>query len=235
MNSILRCLAPTLSFGTNLVSRSSLPQKCNLIGLPQKINFIGSVRWVVRSMHLNKRKKKNKRPMKRQPAIGRRLEFFWKKRSRRTRIPLYQNIRPNVIYDTQMRRWMVMWYRTDGVQVFRPFNTHRGIGYEKARTKALRLQEQLQQKGWMSPDGNRRPDKLLSGVRGVFFDHDERIWVATWNSAGIRTFRAFPAAEMGFDEAYQAAIAVRRQKVVENHKFVMQKIRWRNGGHYIYK
>ncbi|KEP60316.1 UNVERIFIED_CONTAM: AP2 domain transcription factor AP2IX-6 [Hammondia hammondi] len=180
-----------------------------------------------------------------QSGLGRRQEFFWPEKARRTRVPLYQNSRPNLVYDQRFRRFMCMWYAS-GVQVFRPFSCRgrrggrgkeglpdglgigRGSGtWERARAKAVVLLKQLQRQGHL--DRLAKPDVTRSGVRGVYFDTEEKLWVATWNEHGLRRFKAFPTMEMGFDAAYQAAVAVRRQKLRENYIFCMQRNRKKSG------
>ncbi|PFH32061.1 AP2 domain transcription factor AP2IX-6 [Besnoitia besnoiti] len=180
-----------------------------------------------------------------QSGLGRRQEFFWPEKARRTRVPLYQNSRPNLIYDQRFRRFMCMWYAS-GVQVFRPFSCRgrkggrgkeglpdglgigRGAGtWERARAKAVVLLKQLKRQGHL--DKLAKPDITRSGVRGVYFDTEEKLWVATWNEHGLRRFKAFPTMEMGFDAAYAAAVAVRRQKLRENYIFCMQRNRKKSG------
>ncbi|PHJ25562.1 ap2 domain transcription factor ap2ix-6 [Cystoisospora suis] len=180
-----------------------------------------------------------------QSGLGRRQEFFWPEKSRRTRVPLYQNSRPNLIYDHRFKRFMCMWY-SNGVQVFRPFSCRGrkggrgkeglpdglGIGrnsgtWERARAKAIVLLKQLKRQGRLNSLA--KPDVARSGVRGVYFDTEEKLWVATWNEHGMRRFKAFPTMEMGFDAAYQAAVAVRRQKLQENYIFCMQRTRKKSG------
>lgn len=172
-----------------------------------------------------KKKKKKKEPRVMQTGLGKRMEFFWPKHHKVTRVPMYQNVRPNLVFDQHLRRWMVMWYRA-GIQVFRPF-TCKKQGFEKARTKAIILMKQLASSGVLRRPP--KPEKCRSGVRGVYFDPEERLWVAVWGEAGIRRFRAFSVLDMGFDEAYKAAVAVRKQKLADNHQFVMQRSRNRSG------
>eukprot|EP00920_Eleutheroschizon_duboscqi_P010761 GHVT01025219.1.p1 GENE.GHVT01025219.1~~GHVT01025219.1.p1 ORF type:complete len:445 (+),score=39.01 GHVT01025219.1:323-1657(+) len=175
---------------------------------------------------LKRKKTRKTRGQVLQLGIGRREEFFWPKRARRSRVPMYQNARPNLIYDRRLKRWLVMWYEA-GTQVFRPFTTRRQ-GFEMARFKALRLLGDMKQKPqwWLS---RAKPSKTVSGVRGVHFDAEERLWVAVWNHCGLKRYRAFSAIELGFDEAYRAAVAVRRSKLAANHQFVMQTWRKRVG------
>ncbi|KAF8820582.1 AP2 domain transcription factor AP2IX-6 [Cardiosporidium cionae] len=172
-----------------------------------------------------KRKKTRHSPRVIQTGLGRRFEFFWPKKSRRLRIPMYANSRPNLVYDQHLKRWLVTWYR-NGIQVFRPFSCKEGK-FEVARKRALTLLKHL--KGIKATRRLPAPDVNRSGVRGIYFDSDERLWVAVWNQAGIRRFKAFPVLQMGFDSAFRAAVAVRKQKVAENHQFVMQRSRWRSG------
>lgn len=172
-----------------------------------------------------KRRKRKKQGLVTQTGLGHRLEFFWPKKAKRTRVPLIQNSRPNLVFDHRLRRWLVMWYQ-QGVQVFRPF-TCKKQAFEKARTKAILLLRQLQKSGAASSPP--KPDVTRSGVRGVFFDPDERHWVAVWNQNGLRRFKSFSVSEVGFDVAYRSAVAVRRQKLNENYQFVMQRGRRRCG------
>ncbi|CEM17867.1 unnamed protein product [Vitrella brassicaformis CCMP3155] len=172
-----------------------------------------------------KRKKKPHDPRVIQTGLGHRMEFFWRKRERRTRYPLVQNVRPNLIWDSQFKRWLVMWYK-GGFQVFRPFNATRDR-FERARAKAMILMRQLEKAGRLQKLP--APDICKSGVRGVFYDGEEKLWIAVWKQNGLRRFRCFPALEMGFDQAFKAAVAVRRQKLAEFHEFVPQRERIRTG------
>ncbi|CAK9034136.1 unnamed protein product [Durusdinium trenchii] len=127
-----------------------------------------------------------------------------------------------VIYDHRMRRWMVMWYR-HGVQVFRWFNA-RGSQFEQGRTRAILFFKQLQLGGKL---GSPKPDQCRSGVRGVFFDKQEKSWVARWSNCGIKTYAMFSTEDLGFQEAYNKAIERRIHNVRQNHQFMFQRTRWK--------
>eukprot|EP00922_Rhytidocystis_sp_ex-Travisia-forbesii_P006866 GHVS01010027.1.p1 GENE.GHVS01010027.1~~GHVS01010027.1.p1 ORF type:complete len:209 (+),score=30.16 GHVS01010027.1:86-712(+) len=201
----------------------------SLLNLPTTTGLLlEGVRWFAGRTGGHKSKKiiRNGRPV--QTGEGRRMEFFWPKHSHRTRVPLYQNIRKNLVFDNRLKRWMVMWYR-HGIQVFRQFSCKKQ-GFELARTKAIVLLRQKQLSGHRPvTESVAKPEACRSGVRGVYFDQDERLWVAVWNQNGIRRFRAFPALQLGFDVAYRAAVAVRKQKLAENYQFAMQRMRKRSG------
>ena len=173
------------------------------------------------------RKKRNDKPVTPlQTGLGKRMEFYWPRRAHKTRTPLYENSRQNLIYDHRLNRFSVMWYR-HGLQVFKPF-AHRGRSerFEKARMEALVLYKQLAISGKLGRPG---PDKTMSGVRGVGFDKNENAWTCWWSEAGIRRFKIFPVSTLGFDTAFKMAVQVRTDKIQENHQFVMQRNRWRSG------
>ncbi|KAL8440263.1 hypothetical protein Efla_004959 [Eimeria flavescens] len=199
---------------------------------------------------LKRRKRRRDPGVLQQSGRGRRLEFFWPRGQRLLRIPLQQNSRPSLIYDLRFRRFLCRW-TSNGQHVFRPFNCRsrpsgrdggRGVGvagaafghvrdggFEGARAKALVLLRQLQRQGKLdaSLESTQRtkPEINRSGVRGVYFEPEERLWVAVWKEAGLRRFRAFSAVDMGFQAAYQAAVAVRRQQLAANYEFCMQRHR----------
>lgn len=157
-----------------------------------------------------------------QKGLGKRMEFYWEKRAHRTRVPMYENSRRHVIFDHSRRRWMVMWYR-HGMQVFRTFKA-RGGKFEQGRAHAILFFKELDRARKL---GRPKPDQCRSGVRGVFFDKDERSWVARWNDCGLKKYAMYSTVEMGFAEAYKAAVHTRIQTLRQNHQFVMQRTRWR--------
>mmetsp|Transcript_5217 Transcript_5217/g.11617 ORF Transcript_5217/g.11617 Transcript_5217/m.11617 type:complete len:297 (+) Transcript_5217:61-951(+) len=172
-----------------------------------------------------KRKRKNCRTRTvHQKGLGKRMEFKWIKRAPRTRVPMYENSRRHVIWDHHKRRWMVMWYR-HGIQVFRTFsaraNSHR---WEQSRQRAIIFYNMLKQGGKL---GRPKPDQCRSGVRGVFFDKEERAWVARWNDMGLKKFAVFSTEDHGFSEAYTRAVQTRVQHVRQQHQFMFQRTRWR--------
>ncbi|KAL8452542.1 hypothetical protein Emag_002331 [Eimeria magna] len=217
-------------------------------GGPQRRAFGG------RAGGLKRRKRKRDPGVLQQSGKGRRLEFYWPRKQRLLRVPLQQNSRPSLIYDLRLRRFLCRW-TSNGQYLFRPFNSRsrasgrdggRGVaaagaafghmragGPEAARAKALVLLRQLQRQGKLTAelDSSRqtKPEINRSGVRGVYFEPEERLWVAVWKEAGIRRFRSFSAIDLGFREAYQAAVAVRRQQLALNHEFCMQRHRKRSG------
>lgn len=161
-----------------------------------------------------------------QTGLAKRMEFYWPRRARRTRLPLYQNSRQNVVYDHRFKRWMVMWYR-HGIQVFKSFSHHgRAERFEKARMEALALHRQLELSGKLGRPG---PDKCMSGVRGVGYDKEQKAWTCWWSESGVRRFRIFTVKDFGFDTAYKMAVEARTEKLRENFQFVMQRNRWRSG------
>ncbi|OEH78710.1 AP2 domain transcription factor ap2ix-6 [Cyclospora cayetanensis] len=181
---------------------------------------------------LKRRKRKADPGVLQQSGRGHRMEFFWPRKQRLLRVPLQQNSRPSLIYDLRFRRFLCCW-TSNGQHVFRPFNCRsrgsgrdggRGVlqagaafghscagGFEGARAKSLVLLRQLQRQGKLTAELASskacKPEINRSGVRGVYFEPEERLWVAVWKEAGVRRFRAFSAVDLGFDTAYQAAVA----------------------------
>ncbi|XP_026190557.1 uncharacterized protein LOC113146681 [Cyclospora cayetanensis] len=203
---------------------------------------------------LKRRKRKADPGVLQQSGRGHRMEFFWPRKQRLLRVPLQQNSRPSLIYDLRFRRFLCCW-TSNGQHVFRPFNCRsrgsgrdggRGVlqagaafghscagGFEGARAKSLVLLRQLQRQGKLTAELASskacKPEINRSGVRGVYFEPEERLWVAVWKEAGVRRFRAFSAVDLGFDTAYQAAVAVRRQQLAANYEFCMHRHRKRSG------
>ncbi|CAE8590593.1 unnamed protein product [Polarella glacialis] len=171
-----------------------------------------------------KRKKKAMRPRTvHQRGLGKRMEFYWPKHdAHRTRVPLYENSRRHVIWDHRMRKWMVMWYR-HGIQVFRSFPA-KGGKFEQGRARAILFFQQLQNYGKL---GRPKPDQCRSGVRGVYFDKEEKAWVARWSNCGMKTYAVYGTQELGFQTAYRDAVKHRIQSVRQNHQFVFQRTRWK--------
>lgn len=158
-----------------------------------------------------------------QKGLGKRMEFHWPRAdSHRTRVPMYENSRRHVIFDHSKRKWMVMWYR-GGIQVFRSFKGRHGY-FEQGRAQAILFFKQLQHAGKL---GRPKPDQCRSGVRGVYFDKEERSWVARWSDVGLKKYAVYGTQEMGFAEAYKAAVRTRIQAVRQNHQFILQRTRWK--------
>eukprot|EP00929_Paragymnodinium_shiwhaense_P062218 TRINITY_DN31061_c0_g1_i2.p1 TRINITY_DN31061_c0_g1~~TRINITY_DN31061_c0_g1_i2.p1 ORF type:complete len:322 (+),score=25.68 TRINITY_DN31061_c0_g1_i2:46-966(+) len=171
-----------------------------------------------------KRKKKNCRPRTVwQKGLGKRMEMFWPKRAHRTRVPLYENSRQHVIFDHRFKRWLVMWYR-HGMQVFRSFPAHPAVKFERARAKAIVFYKQLKNAGKL---GRPKPDACRSGVRGVFFDIEERAWVARWSDSGRKKNAVYSTIDKPFQQAYRQAVECRLEAVRRNHQFVFQRTRWK--------
>lgn len=172
-------------------------------------------------------KRKKKGDMSRtvhQKGLGKRMEMFWPKDGHRTRTPFYENSRRHVIWDHRLRRWMVMWYR-HGIQVFKTFSARGGsIKFEQSRMRAIIFFQQLQNSGKL---GRPKPDVCRSGVRGVYFDKDERAWVARVRHQGLRTHTVFSTQELGFEQAFKDAVRTRVQKVRDQHQFYLQRTRWK--------
>jgi len=158
-----------------------------------------------------------------QKGLGKRMEMYWPSQQHRTRVPLYENSRGHVIWDDRLSRWMVMWYR-HGMQVFRTFSCRDKSKFEQSRMRAILFYQQLQNYGKL---GKPKPDQCRSGVRGVFFDKEERSWVSRWSDCGLKKYAVFSTEEKGFAEAYSAAVKTRVQTVRQNHQFVFQRTRWR--------
>lgn len=203
---------------------------------------------------LKRHKRKRDAGRLQQIGKGRRLEFFWSRKQHLLRLPLLQTSRASLVYDMRMRRFLCCWV-SHKQQVYRAFSSRsraagrdrgRSIaaagsaigllqagGFEAARAKALLLLRQLQQQRKLQQDfsssSSSKPEINRSGVSGVFFDADERMWVAVWQEAGIRRFRSFSVAALGFAAAYNAAVQTRKDKLKLNYRFCMPKYRKRSG------
>ncbi|KAK1444840.1 AP2 [Babesia gibsoni] len=242
------CIPPlSRSFLSPLISDSppqSAAYKAPCISLPWMLmplrGFAGRQRGL-------KRRKTKKEPRQIQQAVGRRLELFYPKKARRTRIRLVQNSRGNVIYDPVLHRFMVVYYK-QGVQVFRQFRA-KGSKFEIARSRALSFARQMAaehlrryaSRPGMGPDldpqpigtniinmdSKLQPDCNLSGVRGVFFDAKTGAWVAAYKDAGVRKYRLFPTKQLGFQTSYTQAIDFLRFCLYRNHQFLHRKTRTR--------
>ena len=163
-----------------------------------------------------------------QTGFGKKIEFFWPKGYRVQRLAVWENSRQHVLYDNSRRRWMTMWYR-HGIQRFKTFSTkQRADKFEKSRQKAIILYHQLRMANKL---GTPKPDVTNSGVRGVFMDKWEQAWVARWNDCGLNRFSMFKIGQLGFDQAYKAAVATRTRKVKEQHEFKFQRFRWKGKAH----
>jgi len=184
----------------------------------QQIRFAGRI-W-----GLKRKKKSDYTRTVQQKGLGKRIEMYWPKKAHRLRVPMYENSRRHVVWDQRLRRWMVMWYR-NGIQVFRWFSARGGgVKFEQARMQAIACYQQLQNAGKL---GRPKPDQNRAGVRGVYFDKEERSWVARWSDQGLQKHAVFNTQEMGFSEAYKEAVRWRIQSIRQVHKFVLQRTRWR--------
>ncbi|GFE53040.1 transcription factor with AP2 domain(s) [Babesia ovis] len=194
-----------------------------------------------------KRRKSKKEPRRIQQAVGRRLELFYPKGARKTRVRLVQNSRGNVVYDPVLRRFLVMYYK-QGVQVFRQFRA-RGSRFEIARSRAIAFARQMAEEylrrystrpgvvdgSVPSPVGSNiinlenklQPDCNLSGVRGVFFDTKTSAWAVSYKDAGVRKYRLFPTRELGFQNSYTQAVEFLRFALYRNHQFLHRRTRTR--------
>mmetsp|Transcript_9290 Transcript_9290/g.20277 ORF Transcript_9290/g.20277 Transcript_9290/m.20277 type:complete len:291 (+) Transcript_9290:23-895(+) len=185
--------------------------------------MVQQVRFAGRKLGIKQKRKNARTRTVHQKGLGKRMEMYWPQHDmHRTRIPLYENSRRHVIWDYRMQRWMVMWYR-HGMQVFRWFSG-RGGKFEQGRTRAILFYQQLRMAGKL---GSPKPDQCRSGVRGVFFDKEEKSWVARWSNCGMKTYAMFSTEEHGFRKAYEEAIRVRVQSVRQNHQFMFQRTRWK--------
>lgn len=198
--------------------RGSAPHPAALLGpLAQQARAAG------RTGGFKRKKKASRTRTVHQRGLGKRMEMYWPQHdSHRTRVPLYENSRRHVIWDHRLRKWMVMWYR-NGIQVFRAFGG-RGIKFEQGRACAILFYKQLLHAGKL---GKPKPDQCRSGVRGVFFDKDERAWVTRWTHCGLVKFGVYKTEEMGFKEAYEAAVRQRTTVLRQYHQFVFQRTRWK--------
>uniref|UniRef100_A0A1E1XGZ0 AP2/ERF domain-containing protein n=1 Tax=Amblyomma aureolatum TaxID=187763 RepID=A0A1E1XGZ0_9ACAR len=194
-----------------------------------------------------KRRKSKKEPRRIQQAVGRRLELFYPKGARKTRVRLVQNSRGNVVFDPVLRRFLVVYYK-QGVQVFRQFRAH-GSRFEIARSRAIAFARQMAddhlrrynarpasaERSPTSPIGSNiinlddklQPDCNLSGVRGVFFDTKSSSWAAAYKEAGVRKYRLFPTRDLGFQTSYTQAIEFLRFTLYRNHQFLHRRTRTR--------
>ncbi|CDJ41407.1 hypothetical protein, conserved [Eimeria tenella] len=106
-------------------------------------------------------------------------------------------------------------------------------GLEGARAKALALLQQLQRQGKLqqnfSSSSSSKPEVCRSGVSGVYYEPEEKLWVAAWQQAGLRCFRAFSVLQLGFAAAFRAAAATRQQQLALNYQFVIKRHRRRAG------
>lgn len=151
------------------------------------------------------------------------MEMYWPQHdARRSRVPLYENSRRHVIYDQRLKKWMVMWYR-QGMQVFRAFPAKSGK-FEQGRACAILFYKTLERAGKL---GQPKPDQCRSGVRGVFFDKDEKTWVARWSSTGMKKHAVFSTERLGFKESYTSAVQARVNALRQNHQFFFQRNRWK--------
>ncbi|GIX61656.1 transcription factor with AP2 domain, putative [Babesia caballi] len=194
-----------------------------------------------------KRRKNKKEPRRIQQAVGRRLELFYPKGARKTRVRLVQNARGNVVFDPVLRRFLVVYYK-QGVQVFRQFRAH-GSRFEIARSRAIAFARQMAEEHLrrynarpgaangqaVAPVGSNiinlesklQPDCNLSGVRGVFFDAKSGAWAAVYKDAGLRKYRLFPTRELGFQSSYAQAVEFLRFALYRNHQFLHRRTRTR--------
>lgn len=198
--------------------RAIAEPKSTVLGpMSQQVRFAG------RKLGMKRKRKNSRTRTVHQKGLGKRMEMYWPVHDmHRMRIPMYENSRRHVIYDHRMKKWMVMWYR-HGMQVFRWFSA-KGSSFESARTRAILFFKQLQLGGKL---GTPKPDQCRSGVRGVFFDKQEKSWVARWSNCGMKTYAMFNTEEMPFQEAYKRAVTTRIQNVRQNHQFLFQRTRWR--------
>ncbi|KAK1933162.1 hypothetical protein X943_002453 [Babesia divergens] len=245
-------LQPYTRTTRRLPGGTSLSDPCPDI-LSRNVPFIRKMPWLRMSMRSFagrqrglKRRKSKKEPRRIQQAVGRRLELFYPKRARRTRIRLVQNSRGNLIYDPILNRFLVVYYK-QGVQVFRQF-TAKGSRFEIARSRAIAFARQMANEHLKrfaarpnaTPDGAQpvgtniinmdqklQPDCNLSGVRGVFFDAKTGAWVAVYKDAGIRKYRLFPTKQLGFQTSYTQAIEFLRFTLYRNHQFLHRRTRTR--------
>lgn len=171
-----------------------------------------------------KRKKKAVRSRTvHQTGLGKRMEMWWPQHDmHRKRVPMYENSRRHVIFNHHLNKWMVMWYR-HGIQVFRTFGAKRSK-FERGRARAILFFEQLKKYGKL---GRPKPDQCKSGVRGVFFDKEEKAWVASWSNCGMKTYAVYNTQELGFQKAYQDAVRMRIQSIRQKHQFMFQRTRWK--------
>jgi hypothetical protein len=116
-----------------------------------------------------------------------------------------------------------MWYR-QGLQVFKEFPCRIGSMFERSRAKAILFYRQLQMAGKL---GRPKPDSSRSGVRGVFFDKEERSWVTRWSDSGMKKYAVYNTQDLGFMEAYTKAVKTRVETIRQKHQFVLQRTRWK--------
>lgn len=182
------------------------------------------VRWAGRAGQAKRKKKSDHPRTVHQKGLGKRMEMFWPQHdSFRPRVPMYENSRRHVIYAAHLKKWMVMWYR-DGMQVFRTFPA-KGSRFEQGRARAIIFFKMLEKSGRL---GTPKPDQCRSGVRGVFFDHEEKSWFAQYSSHGMKKLVAFDTQKYGFQTAYESAVRLRVQSVRQQHQFLFQRTRWKN-------
>jgi len=221
-------LISTLSMSRHrsALTPTSMPYKGDgaAVQVPLHGPAVHQVRFAGRIGGCKRKKKGDMTRTVHQKGLGKRLEMYWPKDAHRTRTPFYENSRRHVIWDHRLRRWMVMWYR-HGIQVFKSFSARGGSSkFEQSRMRAIIFFQQLQNSGKL---GRPKPDICRSGVRGVYFDKDERAWVARVRHLGLRTHTVFSTQELGFEQAFKDAVRTRVQKVRDQHQFYLQRTRWK--------
>jgi len=160
--------------------------------------------------------------------LGKRMEFFWPKKSHRRRIPLWENSRQHVVYDARLRKWMTMWYKS-GIQVFQTFSArNRSEKFERSRMKAIVLFQQLQNAKKLGSPG---PERGRGGIRGVSFDQKEQSWIARWTESGLQRHKIYPIKEYGFHNAYKHAAKERLVNMEKNHMFQVHRSRLKGYRH----
>jgi len=116
-----------------------------------------------------------------------------------------------------------MWYR-HGMQIFKVFSARKRYKFEQSRAQAIIFYQNLKNAGKL---GRPKPDQCRSGVRGVFFDKEERAWVARWNDCGLKKYAVYGTQEHGFVDSYKAAVEMRVETIRNNYQFVAQRTRWK--------
>eukprot|EP00923_Selenidium_pygospionis_P017432 GHVN01030710.1.p1 GENE.GHVN01030710.1~~GHVN01030710.1.p1 ORF type:complete len:248 (+),score=9.36 GHVN01030710.1:105-848(+) len=219
---------------------------------PKLLPAYTSQRWFAGRMRGTKRLLQLKQARLIQTGWGKLMEFPRPARKgNRLRVPLYQNARPNLVYDDYRQRFLVTWFK-EGQQYFHEFFTcgapKTGIKWEMARRRAISFIEFMgkEMQGYillaincdkLSSGSDPGPDVAMSGVRGVYYDPYEHFWVARWHD-GSKRHRGFSVKRMGFSEvgwvppeitenrhliqAFKAAVATRRDRLSRQYKFVPQ-------------
>ncbi|CEL92995.1 unnamed protein product [Vitrella brassicaformis CCMP3155] len=110
--------------------------------------------------------------------------------------------------------WQASWYsKNDGKRENKYFYV-KEHGFHKAKALAEQHRLEMERSGQASV---RKRCEHQSGVRGVSYNKSGNSWVASWQVGGRKKTKHFSVAELGYEEAKQAAIAHRREMEQRHH------------------